>query len=72
MKQEPTKVQVLDALQTYKTVHKAAKALKLSYPEMQKYLRRYGIVCNHNAKQVETDPSAPSMPLYKRMFKKGE
>lgn len=72
MKQEPTKVQVLDALQTHKTVQKAAKALGLSYPEMQKYIRRYGIVCNHSAKQVEPEQSTPSLPWYKRMFKKGE
>lgn len=50
---EPTKVQVLDALQTHKTVQKAAKALGLSYPKMQHWLKKYGIVCNHNAKQVE-------------------
>lgn len=72
MKQEPTKEQVLDALQTHKTVQKAAKALGLSYPEMQKCLRRYGIVCGHNAKQVEPEPSAPSLPWYKRLFKKGD
>lgn len=48
---ELTKVQVLDALQTHKTVQKAAKALKLSYHEMQNYLRLYGIVCNHKVKE---------------------
>lgn len=69
---EPTKVQVLDALQTHKTVQKAAKALGLSYPKMQHWLKKYGIVCNHNANQVEPDPSAPNLPLYKRLFKKGE
>ena len=26
----------------------------------------------HNAKQVEPEPSVPSLPLYKRIFKKGE
>ena len=72
MKQEPTKEQVLDALQTPTTVQKAAKALRLSYPEMQHWLKKYGIVCNHNAKQVEPEPSAPSLPWYKRLFKKGE
>jgi len=72
MKQLPTKEQVLDALQTHKTVQKAAKALGLSYPKMRKCLRWYGIVCNHNAKQVEPEPSAPSLPWYKRMFKKEE
>lgn len=50
---EPTKEQVLDALQTHKTVQKSAKALGLSYPKMQHWLKKYGIVCNHNAKQVE-------------------
>ena len=50
---EFTRGQILDALQTHKTVQKAAKALGLSYPEMQKYLRRYGIVCNHNAKEIQ-------------------
>jgi DNA-binding transcriptional ArsR family regulator len=55
MKQEPTKAQVLDALQTHKTVQKAAKALGLSYPKMQHWLKKYGIVCNHNAKQVEPE-----------------
>ena len=72
MKQEPTKVQVLDALQTHKTVQKAAKALGLSYPKMQYWLKKYGIVCNHNTKQVEPEPSAPSLPWYKRLFKKGK
>lgn len=43
---EPTKVQVLDALQTHKTVQKAAKALGMSYPKMQHLLKKYGIVCN--------------------------
>lgn len=69
MKQEPTKEQVLDALQTHKTVQKAAKALGLSYPKMQHWLKKYGIVCNHNAKHVEPEPSAPNTPWYKRMFK---
>ena len=69
---EPTKEQVLDALQTHKTVQKAAKALGLSYPKMQHWLKKYGIVCNHNAKQVEPEPSSPSLPWYKRLFKKGE
>ena len=72
MKQEPTKEQVLDALQTHKTVQKAAKALGLSYPKMQHWLKKYGIVCNHNAKQVEPEQSAPSLPWYKRLFMKGE
>ena len=31
---EPTKEQVLDALQTHKTVQKAANALGIRYPEM--------------------------------------
>lgn len=48
---EPTKEQVLDALQTHKTVQKAAKALGLSYPKMQHWLKKYGIVCNHNIKK---------------------
>ena len=26
----------------------------------------------HNAKQAEQEPSAPSLPWYKRLFKKGE
>ena len=69
---EFTKEQVLDALQTHKTVQKAAKALGLSYPKMQHWLKKYGIVCNHNAKQVEPEPSAQSLPWYKRLFKKGE
>ena len=69
MKQEPTKEQVLDALQTHKTVQKAAKALGLSYPQMQHWLKKYGIVCNHNAKQVEQEPSAPRLLWYKRIFK---
>jgi len=50
MKQQPTREQVLDALQTNKTVQKAATALHISYPTMQKLLKRYGIVANHNAK----------------------
>lgn len=53
MTQQPTKEQVLDALQTHKTVQKAARALGLSYPKMQHWLKKYGIVCNHNAKQVD-------------------
>lgn len=68
MKREPTKEQVLNALQTHKTVQKAAKALKLSYPEMQKYLRRYGIVCNHKTKKE----AEQRLPWYKRLFKNGE
>lgn len=72
MKQEPTKEQVLDALQTHKTVQKAAKALGLSYPKMQHWLKKYGIVCNHTAKQVVPEQSAPSLLWYKRLFKKGD
>ena len=52
---KPTKVMVLDALQTHKTVQKAATALGIKYPEMQKYMRQYGIVANHNAKEKEND-----------------
>lgn len=67
---EFTKEQILDAMSTHKTVQKAAKALGLSYPNMQHWLKKYGIVCNHNAKHVEPEPSAPSQPWYKRFFKK--
>ena len=52
---EPTKEQVLDALQTYKTVQKAAKALGLSYPKMQHWLKKYGIVCNRT---IDEEPGA--------------
>lgn len=68
MRTEPTKEQVLDALRAHGTVQKAAKALGLSYPKMQHWLKKYGIVCNHNAK-VETEEH---QPWYKRFFKKGD
>ena len=47
MKQIPTREQVLDALATHKSVQKAADSLGLKYPEMQKYLRKYGICVGH-------------------------
>ena len=77
---EPTKEQVLDALQTHKTVQKAAKALGLSYPKMQHWLKKYGIVCNHNVKEkpVNTGRNDDEHAFrgainrwYKRLFKKG-
>lgn len=68
MKQDPTKEQVLDALQTHKTVQIAAKALGLSYPKMQHWLKKYDIVCKHNAKKE----AEQRLPWYKRLFKKGE
>ena len=43
----PTKEQVLDALRENKSVQKAANALGIKYPEMQKYLRKYGICAGH-------------------------
>ena len=51
MKQQPTKEQVLDALQTHKTLYRAAKSLGVTYPTMQKWMRQYGIVVNHNIKK---------------------
>lgn len=66
MKQEPTKLQVMDALATYKSVQKAANALGIKYPTMQKYLRQYGICVNHEVK------SEQKQPWYKRFFRKGE
>ena len=59
---EITKEQVLDALQTHKTVQKAAKALGVSYPQMQKYLRKYKITADMIVKAKQ--------PWYKRFFHK--
>lgn len=47
MKDQLTKEQVLDALRENKSVQKAANALGIKYPEMQKYLRKYGICAGH-------------------------
>ena len=74
-KQEFTREQVLDALQTHKTVQKAAKALGISYPKMQHYLKKYGIVCNHKLKEYvgpteEAKVSVFSRIAYKLGFKK--
>ena len=51
-KQEFTTEQILDALQTHKTVQKAAKALGISYPEMQKHMRQHGICANNKDNQT--------------------
>ena len=50
-----TKEQILDALQTHKTVQKAAKALGVDYPEMQYHLRKNGIVAYHTIKENDYD-----------------
>ena len=80
-KTKPTREQVLDALQTHKTVNKAAIALGVSYPEMQKYLRQYGICANHSAKDkpVDTQHNDDEHAFrhavnnwYKKWFKKGD
>ena len=63
-----TKEQILDALQTHKTISGATKALGIKHPEMMKLLKRYGIVANHNVK-VEQEQR---VPWYKRFFRKGE
>ena len=85
-KQEFTTEQILDALQTHKTVQKAAKALGISYPEMQKYLKRYGIK-TIPATELPPLPCKPlfeqkieypiseeeaSKPWYKRFFSHGK
>lgn len=81
MKHEPTKEQVLDALQTHKTVQKAANALGIRYPEMQKLMRKHGICANRNVKEkpVNTGRNDDEHAFrgainrwYKRLFKKGE
>ena len=72
MKTIPTKEQVLGALATHKTLYRAAYTFGVTSPTLKKWMRHYGIVANHNAKQVEPEPSAPSLPWYKRFFKKGE
>ena len=80
-KQEFTTEQILDALQTHKTVNKAAIALGVSYPEMQKYLRQYGICANHKVKQKPVDTGRNDDEhafrgainrWYKKWFKKGD
>ena len=80
-KQEFTTEQILDALQTHKTVQKAAKALGISYPEMQKHMRKHGICANNKVKQKPVDTGRNDDEhafrgainrWYKRMFKKGE
>ena len=80
-KQEFTTEQILDALQTHKTVQKAAKALGISYPEMQKHMRKHGICANHSAKDkpVDTHNNDDEHAFrhavnnwYKKRFKKGE
>ena len=80
MTQQPTKEQVLDALQTHKTVQKAANALHVTYPDMQKYLRKYGIVCNRKAKeydpfQVSREQSKSAVrsitAMFRNLFRKG-
>ena len=82
MKTDITKIQVLDALATHKTVNKAAIALGIKYPKMQHYLKKYGIVCNHKVKEMKPvdtghndDENAFRVAVnrwYKRLFKKGE
>ncbi len=49
-----TREQVLDALQTHKTVEKAAKALGLTFIAMQLYLQEYGVEYKYNRERDET------------------
>jgi hypothetical protein len=83
MKQQPTREQVLDALQTHKSVQKAANALHISYPEMQKYLRKYGICAGHVYKINHPEADVLITPArhrgqsaiadwFRRKFQKGE
>lgn len=51
MKQIPTKEQVLDALQTHKTIYRAAMVFGVTAPTFKQWMKRYGIVANHNVKQ---------------------
>lgn len=67
MKQIPTREQVLDALATHKSVQKAANSLGLKYPEMQKYLRKYGICTNHNVKDYKFRKHGNTVPIDKAM-----
>lgn len=68
MRQIPTKEQVLDALQTHKTLYRAAYTFGVTSPTLKKWMRHYGIVANHNVKQPETP--VQRLPWYKRMFAK--
>lgn len=79
MKQEFTTEQILDALQTHKTVQKAANALGIRYPEMQKLMRKHGICANRNVKEkpVNTCRNDDEHALrgainkwYKRLFRR--
>ena len=82
-KQEFTTEQILDALQTHKTVQKAAKALGISYPEMQKHMRQHGICAGHVMKIQNPDAEvyvhqsrgfgqSAIAEWFRNKFKKGE
>ena len=80
MKQEFTTEQILDALQTHKTVQKAANSLCIRYPEMQKLMRKHGICANRNVKEkpVNTGRNDDEHAFrgainrwYKRLFQRG-
>ena len=64
MKQRPSKEQILDALQTYKTHYRAARKLGVSYPTVQKWMRQYGI------EEISTAKAKPEVhePWYKRFW----
>lgn len=55
MKHIPTKEQVLDALQTHKTLYRAAYKFGVTTPTLKKWMRHYGIVANHNVKVTEEE-----------------
>jgi len=64
----PTKEQVLVALQTHKTLYRAAYIFGVTSPTLKKWMRHYGIVVNRNVKQEPAD--TPRLSWYQRIFRK--
>lgn len=58
-----TKEQVLDALQTHKTISNATKALGIKHPEMMKLMKRYGITANHTKKKETPESNEEAKEL---------
>lgn len=73
MKTIPTKEQVLDAVQTHKTLYRAAYTFGVTSPTFKRWMDQYGITMDNLGKAiaVEEEPvkaEPQPQPWYKRLF----